>query len=248
MAWRYLTHWLISTQVVEAEELRVMVQGDEAPLDWAALQDVCAYEGFGEAVGGADDAATPPVNDDMSADVEASSDSDASDSSGEPLFGAVTEPRVIDNAGGAPTPDGGAESPGGATEGAGAAADGGADAAADGADADAAAAALRARNPREVPVVKALWAAVAAFDDALQRDFLMFVTGSKTAPMGGLGALRPPAHASFKVQRAGPDSDALPTSHTCFNTLLLPEYDPPSKVAKLLEYAVREGHEGFALE
>ena len=69
-----------------------MVQGDEAPLDWAALQDVCAYEGFGEAVGGADDAATPPVNDDMSADVEGSSDSDASDSSGEPLFGAVTEP------------------------------------------------------------------------------------------------------------------------------------------------------------
>ena len=83
--------------------------------------------------------------------------------------------------------------------------------------------------------MKALWAAVAAFDDALQRDFLMFVTGSKTAPMGGFGALRPPAHASFKVQRAGPDSDALPTSHTCFNTLLLPEYDPPQKVAKLLE-------------
>ncbi len=199
----YLNHWLISTQVVEAEELRVMVQGDEAPLDWAALQDVCAYEGFGEAVGGADEASTP---------------------------------------------EGGDESPGGATEGASAAADGGADAAADGTDADAAAAARRARNPRDVPVVKALWAAVAAFDETLQRDFLMFVTGSKTAPMGGLGALRPPAHASFKVQRAGPDSDALPTSHTCFNTLLLPEYDPPQKVAKLLEYAVREGHEGFALE
>ena len=79
-------------------------------------------------------------------------------------------------------------------------------------------------------------------------NFLMFVTGSNPAPMGGLGALRPPAHASFKVQRAGPDSDALPTSHTCFNTLLLPEYDHPQKVAKLLEYAVREGHEGFALE
>ena len=37
-----------------------------------------------------------------------------------------------------------------------------------------------ARNPRDVPVVKALWAAVAAFDETLQRDFLMFVTGSKT--------------------------------------------------------------------
>ena len=102
------------------------MQGDEAPLDWAALQDVCAYEGFGEAVGGADDAATPPVNDDMSAGVEGSSDSDASDSSGEPLFGAVTEPRVVDNdgdgaddaastpaegngSGAAATPDGGAD-------------------------------------------------------------------------------------------------------------------------------------------
>ena len=229
-----------------------MVQGDEAPLDWDALQDVCAYEGFGEAVDGADEASTPAVNDDMSVDsarlfTEGSEDSDASDSSGEPLFGAVTEPRVIDDSGDAATPEGGDESPGGATEGAGAAADGGADAGADGTDADAAAARQK-RNPRDVPVVKALWAAVAAFDDALQRDFLMFVTGSKTAPMGGLGALRPPAHASFKIQRAGPDSDALPTSHTCFNTLLLPEYDPPSKVAKLLEYAVREGHEGFALE
>ena len=230
-------------RVVEAEELRVMVQGDEAPLDWAALQDVCAYEGFGEAVGGADDAATPPVNDDMSADVEDSSDPDASDSSGEPLFGAVTEPRVADGDGAdGDGADGAASTPAeGNGSGAAPTPDGGA-------DADTAAAARQKRNPRDVPVVKALWAAVAAFDDALQRDFLMFVTGSKTAPMGGLGALRPPAHASFKVQRAGPDSDALPTSHTCFNTLLLPEYDPPSKVAKLLEYAVRDGHEGFALE
>ena len=220
-----------------------MVQGDEAPLDWAALQDVCAYEGFGEAVGGADEASTPAVNDDMSVDSarlfvnEGSEDPDASDSSGEPLFGAVTEPRVADGDGA----DGAASTP---AEGN----DSGAAATPDGGTAADAAAARQKRNPRDVPVVKALWAAVAAFDETLQRDFLMFVTGSKTAPMGGLGALRPPAHASFKIQRAGPDSDALPTSHTCFNTLLLPEYDPPEKVAKLLEYAVREGHEGFALE
>ena len=222
--WRVLGQSSIE-RVVEAEELRVMVQGDEAPLDWAALQDVCAYEGFGEIHGEESDGA------------EDSSDSDAtSDSSGDgPLFGAVTEPRVADGDGAASTPAEGNGSGAAATP------DGGT-------AADAAAAARRARNPRDVPVVKALWAAVSAFDDALQRDFLMFVTGSKTAPMGGLGALRPPAHASFKIQRAGPDSDALPTSHTCFNTLLLPEYDPPSKVAKLLEYAVREGHEGFALE
>ena len=86
-----------------------MVQGDEAPLDWAALQDVCAYEGFGEVHGeGASDgdgdggdgeASTPPEDGSGdggdSAAAASSSDSDASDSSGgEPLFGAVTEPRV----------------------------------------------------------------------------------------------------------------------------------------------------------
>ena len=37
--WRVLGQSSIE-RVVEAEELRVMVQGDEAPLDWAALQDV----------------------------------------------------------------------------------------------------------------------------------------------------------------------------------------------------------------
>ena len=81
--WRVLGQSSIE-RVVEAEELRVMVQGDEAPLDWAALQDVCAYEGFGEIHGEESDGA------------EDSSDSDAtSDSSGDgPLFGALTELRV----------------------------------------------------------------------------------------------------------------------------------------------------------
>lgn len=43
---------------------------------------------------------------------------------------------------------------------------------------------------------------------------LKFVTGNSRAPIGGLGAL------PFKIQRAGPDSMLLPTSHTC--TLLSP--------------------------
>ena len=197
--WRVLGQSSIE-RVVEAEELRVMVQGDEAPLDWAALQTSVPTKGSARLLvvltmrrRRLSMTTCPPTS-------RVSSDPDASDSSGEPLFGAVTEPRVI--AGDAPTP------------------------AEDARDRRTprsrrrrrrAAAAAQKRNPRDVPVVKALWAAVAAFDDALQRDFLMFVTGSKTAPMGGLGALRPPAHASFKVQRAGPDSDA-PTSHTWAST------------------------------
>mmetsp|Transcript_27209 Transcript_27209/g.93517 ORF Transcript_27209/g.93517 Transcript_27209/m.93517 type:complete len:239 (+) Transcript_27209:1868-2584(+) len=91
------------------------------------------------------------------------------------------------------------------------------------------------------------WRIVEAYDTESKRRFLMFVTGSKTGPMGGLGALRPPAHPAFRIQRAGPDSEHLPTSHTCFNTLLLPEYDPPEKLAARLHLAFHEC-EGFGLQ
>ena len=69
----------------------------------------------------------------------------------------------------------------------------------------------------------------------------MFVTGSMKAPIGGLGKL------NFKLQRAGPDSDQLPTSHTCFNTLLLPEYGTEAKLSRLLRLAISEC-EGFGLK
>ena len=74
-----------------------------------------------------------------------------------------------------------------------------------------------------------------------QRKLLMFVTGSMKAPIGGLGKL------NFKIQRSGPDSAHLPTSHTCFNTLLLPEYADKAKLEKLLRVAIGEC-EGFGLQ
>lgn len=43
-----------------------------------------------------------------------------------------------------------------------------------------------------------------------------FTTGSDRAPVGGLGRL------PLLIQRAGPDTEHLPTAHTCFNALLLP--------------------------
>ncbi len=50
-----------------------------------------------------------------------------------------------------------------------------------------------------------------------------------------------------RVQRAGPDSSRLPTSHTCFNTLLLPEYLTRSRLARMLRNAINNA-EGFGLE
>lgn len=91
-------------------------------------------------------------------------------------------------------------------------------------------------------VVKNFWRFVNNSSPETELQLLRFATGSAKAPIGGLGKL------SFKIQRAGPDSMQLPTSHTCFNTLLLPDYGPDyEKLEKLLGRAILEC-EGFGLQ
>ena len=75
-----------------------------------------------------------------------------------------------------------------------------------------------------------------------QLNLLKFTTGTTRAPIGGLGTMK------FKIQRAGPDSFSLPTSHTCFNTLLLPDYgNSYEKLDERLGRAILEC-EGFGLQ
>jgi hypothetical protein len=49
------------------------------------------------------------------------------------------------------------------------------------------------------------------------------------------------------AQRAGPDSDRLPTSHTCFAVLLIPEYSSQAKLRERLLMAV-DNAQGFGLQ
>jgi ubiquitin-protein ligase E3 A len=86
-----------------------------------------------------------------------------------------------------------------------------------------------------------LWEVVAELTPEEERRFLKFFTGSDRAPIGGLGALR------TVVQRDGPDSAKLPTSHTCFNTLLLPDYASKAALGDRLRLAIMNS-EGFGLE
>uniref|UniRef100_A0A7S2B9D6 HECT-type E3 ubiquitin transferase n=1 Tax=Octactis speculum TaxID=3111310 RepID=A0A7S2B9D6_9STRA len=80
------------------------------------------------------------------------------------------------------------------------------------------------------------------FDAECQRKLLMFATGSIKAPIGGLGNL------TFKVHKNGTGSMGhLPTSHTCFNTLLLPEYSSEEVLEHCLRLAISEC-EGFGLQ
>lgn len=90
--------------------------------------------------------------------------------------------------------------------------------------------------------LEGFWEVLCAFDSSQKRQFLKFVTGTDLAPLGGLERLQ------LKIQRNGGEpTSRLPTSHTCFNTLLLPEYSSREKLHRFLVNAM-ENAEGFGLE
>ena len=76
------------------------------------------------------------------------------------------------------------------------------------------------------------------FED--KQKFLFFTTGCARAPIGGLRNVR------LTVQRSGGDTERLPTAHTCFDTLLLPEYHTEEKLERKLRLAISNA-EGFGL-
>jgi len=90
------------------------------------------------------------------------------------------------------------------------------------------------------PVIGFFWTAVHEMDEVQQKKMLKFVTGTDRAPINGLESL------AFIISKNGDDSDRLPTSHTCFNHLLLPEYTTLEKLKDRLSLAI-ENSEGFGL-
>ena len=90
------------------------------------------------------------------------------------------------------------------------------------------------------PIIAWFWECVTEWDDVRRRKLLMFCTGSDRAPIRGLGSLR------LTISKNGGESELLPTSHTCFNHLLLPEYGSKEKLKRLLELALDNAH-GFGL-
>jgi len=88
--------------------------------------------------------------------------------------------------------------------------------------------------------MKAFWGFVKSFSEEDKKKFLFFTTGSDRAPIKGLGSF------DFFVFRSGPDTNQLPTSHTCFNHLLLPEYSSIEKMKEKLIYAINHS-QGFGL-
>eukprot|EP00667_Euglena_gracilis_P004148 EG_transcript_4168 len=85
---------------------------------------------------------------------------------------------------------------------------------------------------KDSAVIRHFWEIVHALDEADRKKLLRFSTGSDRVPIKGLGSML------FVIVRNGDDSEMLPTSHTCFNHLLLPEYASKEKLKEKLMLAI----------
>ncbi|VDM37456.1 unnamed protein product [Toxocara canis] len=62
------------------------------------------------------------------------------------------------------------------------------------------------------------WTVAKAMTTEEKKMLLQFITGSDRAPVGGLAKLE------IVIARNGDDKKRLPTAHTCYNVMLLPDY------------------------
>uniref|UniRef100_A0A1I8AYZ7 HECT-type E3 ubiquitin transferase n=1 Tax=Meloidogyne hapla TaxID=6305 RepID=A0A1I8AYZ7_MELHA len=91
------------------------------------------------------------------------------------------------------------------------------------------------------------WRALRSFDQEDKAKFLQFVTGTSKVPLQGFAHLEGMnGTQKFTIQKDTRSHDRLPSAHTCFNQLDLPEYPNYEALHKMLLLACRECSEGFA--
>lgn len=94
---------------------------------------------------------------------------------------------------------------------------------------------------KDSPPVRAFWHIVhTRLTDTQKRKLLIFVTSSPRAPINGLGAI------PFVIAKDG-NPDHIPTSHTCFFMLVLPDDPNEESLYRKLIIAI-EHSEGFAFK
>ena len=93
---------------------------------------------------------------------------------------------------------------------------------------------------KESITIKYLWEILMKFNEEEKKKFLIFVTGCDKAPIDGLAML------PFVIGRNANVND-LPKSHTCFNNLILPDYQNKELMEKKIRIAINYS-EGFGFQ
>ncbi|ETO34844.1 ubiquitin protein ligase [Reticulomyxa filosa] len=93
---------------------------------------------------------------------------------------------------------------------------------------------------KQTSLIKHFWTIVHKLSEEDKRKLLSFCTGSDRVPIRGLGELQ------LTIAKHGSNDAQLPTSHTCFNHILLPEYSSVEILRERLLTAIQNS-EGFGL-
>ena len=88
--------------------------------------------------------------------------------------------------------------------------------------------------------IKYFWEILMEFNEEEKKKFLFFVTGCDRAPIDGLGSL------PFAISRNA-NINELPSCHTCFNHLILPDYQNKEFMKIKIQTAINYS-EGFGLK
>ncbi|XP_040986368.1 E3 ubiquitin-protein ligase UPL1-like isoform X1 [Juglans microcarpa x Juglans regia] len=95
-------------------------------------------------------------------------------------------------------------------------------------------------------VIQWFWEVVQAFNKEDMARLLQFVTGTSKVPLEGFKALQGISGPQrFQIHKAYGAPDRLPSAHTCFNQLDLPEYTSKEQLQERLLLAIHEANEGF---
>ncbi|KAF8094776.1 hypothetical protein N665_0353s0007 [Sinapis alba] len=96
------------------------------------------------------------------------------------------------------------------------------------------------------PVIHWFWEVVKAFSKEDMARFLQFVTGTSKVPLEGFKALQGISGPQrLQIHKAYGGPERLPSAHTCFNQLDLPEYPSKEQLQERLLLAIHEASEGF---
>jgi hypothetical protein len=97
-------------------------------------------------------------------------------------------------------------------------------------------------------VIRWFWNVVHSLNTHEKALLLQFVTGTSKVPLDGFKSLLGMSGIQrFNIHRVPGDTDRLPTSHTCFNQLDLPEYASEEILRERLLLAIRIGAESFGI-
>lgn len=99
---------------------------------------------------------------------------------------------------------------------------------------------------QESPQIQWFWNTLANFSQEEKALLIQFVTGTSKVPLDGFKALQGMSGLQkFQIHRVRGKGDRLPSAHTCFNQLDLPEYETAEILERNLKTAIYEGAEGF---